>query len=252
MEGHRPYGVHDDDPVYTEPISNENIRDLMKTAGTEPDSLTIQNHTKLINLYDSDLRYCSQHFDRFIDALYDRDLWEETNIVFTSDHGEEFYDHSMYYHRNIPYDELLHVPLIVQSNENNSGEIAEQRQLLDLAPTILDFHTVDKPDSFQGRNLFEDADRSIIAVGSQLQEGQTVAIRKNPYKYIWTEESEELYNISTDSLEEYNIVDSHSEIQETMFESIPTPILNAQGEELRKPSSESDKKQLKALGYLET
>lgn len=252
MEGHRPYGVHDDDPVYTEPISNENIRELMKTAGTEPDSLTIENHTKLINLYDSDLRYCSQHFDRFIDALHDRDLWEKTNIVFTSDHGEEFYDHGMYYHRNLPYDELLHVPLIVQSTENSSGEIAEQRQLLDLAPTILDFHTVDKPDSFQGKNLFEDADRSIIAVGSQLQEGQTVAIRKDPYKYIWTEESEELYNSSTDRLEEHNIVDSHSEIQETMFELIPTPILNAQKEELRNPNNETDKKQLEALGYLET
>jgi arylsulfatase A-like enzyme len=252
MEGHRPYGVHNEEPAYTEPISNENIRDLMKIAGTEPDKLTIENHTKLVDLYDSDLRYCSQQFDRFIDELHDRDLWDETNIFFTSDHGEEFYDHGMYFHRNLPYDELLHVPLVVRSTEMDSGEIDKQRQLLDLAPTVLDFHTIDKPDSFQGENLFEDVDRNIIAVGSQLQEGQTVAIQQGSYKYIWTEDEEELYEISTDSLEEHNTVNTHSKIRKKMFESIPTPILNAQNEELREPSSEVDKKQLESLGYLET
>lgn len=252
MEGHRPYGVHDENPTYTKSVSDKRIRGLMKAAGTSPDEVTIEEHTKIIDLYDSDLRYCSQHFDRLLDALQNRDLWDETNILFTSDHGEEFYDHGNYYHRNLPYDELLHVPLIVRSTENDRDVITEQRELLDLAPTILDFHVVEKPESFRGTNLFEDGNRNVITVGSQLQEGQTVAVRQDSYKYIWTEDGEQLFDLSDDSLEKQNTVDSSPAIRDELFRLIPAEILDEKKEELREPKGEVDKKQLEALGYLET
>ena len=251
MEGHRPYGVHDDNPTYTDPASDEQIRHLMRTAGTEPDAVTISEHTKMIDLYDSDLRYCSQQLERLLDELQDLNLWQESNIIFTSDHGEEFYDHDMYYHRNLPYDELLHVPLIVRS-EDHAETVTEQRELLDIAPTVLNFHGVDQPESFCGKDLFQSGRRDIIAVGSQSQEGQTVAGRESGYKYIWTEDGEFLFNLSMDSMEEQNLIDERPEFRERFLEMIPPEILNAQEEQLREPDNVVDQKQLEALGYLES
>lgn len=251
MEGHRPYGVHDDNPTYTDPASDEQIRHLMRTAGTEPDAVTISEHTKMIDLYDSDLRYCSQQLERLLDELQDLNLWQELNIIFTSDHGEEFYDHDMYYHKNLPYDELLHVPLIVRS-EDPAETVTEQRELLDIAPTVLNFHGVDQPESFCGKDLFQSGRRDIIAVGSQSQEGQTVAGRESGYKYIWTEDGEFLFNLSMDSMEEQNLIDERPEFRERFLEMIPPEILNAQEEQLREPDNVVDQKQLEALGYLES
>jgi hypothetical protein len=117
---------------------------------------------------------------------------------------------------------------------------------------VLNFHGVDQPESFCGKDLFQSGGRDIIAVGSQSQEGQTVAGRESGYKYIWTEDGEFLFNLSMDSMEEQNLIDEQPEFRERFLEMIPPEILNAQEEQLREPDNVVDQKQLEALGYLES
>lgn len=253
MEGHRPYGVHDTDPAYTSSISDDRIRELMKQAGTTPEAVTSEDHQKLIDLYDSDLRYCSRHIDRLFDHLEDRGLWNETNLLFTADHGEEFHDHGEYFHRNLPYDELLHVPLIVRSPGAQPTTITEQRELIDLPPTILDLHDIESPHTFEGTSLFAGNPREVIATGSQQAPSPVVARRWDGYKYISTPSREYLFDLDADPAESQNLAEKRPELCADFREAIPEPYFSEEiDEELRDPEDAVDRERLEALGYLET
>jgi choline-sulfatase len=68
-------------------------------------------------LYDSAVRYVDAQIGRLVERLKSADVWEDTVLVVTSDHGEALFDrqgiygHPPHYH----YDELLHVPLLVSN-----------------------------------------------------------------------------------------------------------------------------------------
>jgi len=250
MEGHRPYGVHDDNPAYTDPIDESSIRSLMKTAGMRPDEVTVRQHRRLEDLYDSDLRYCSAQLDRLFDWLESAGVWDRTDVIFTSDHGEEFYDHGLYFHRNLPYDELLHVPLIAKGPDSGGDTVSEQRELLDLAPTICRWNGVSPPESFRGRSLYEGSSRRVIAVGAQQSASQVVAGRWDGWKYISVGGDERLFDLQSDGRERQAVMDANG-IRYRFRTSIPDALYEGAPEQLRQPTDRVDQEQLEALGYLE-
>ncbi|WP_424019005.1 sulfatase [Halorientalis pallida] len=255
MEAHRPYGVHDDDPAYHDgAVDQERVRELMKTAGTDPDAVSESERQLMVDLYDSDVRYCSRHIARLFDYLRDRGLWDETNLLFSSDHGEEFYEHGNYFHRNYPYDELIHVPLIAKRADDPAGgaTVTEQRQLLDLAPTICQFHGLD-PDAydFQGTPLFEGDGREVVTLGQPNDRDPAVAVRHDGWKYIDTGDDERLYDLTADPAETENVVDDNPDVAARLARSIPDSVLDRDVEDPREPEDEVDREQLEALGYME-
>jgi len=255
MEAHRPYGVHDDRPAYLDgPVEQERVRDLMKTAGTDPDAVSEAERQLMIDLYDSDVRYCSRHIARLFDYLRDRGLWDETNLLFSSDHGEEFYEHGKYFHRNYPYDELIHVPLVAKRARGPAGgeTVTEQRQLLDLAPTICQFHGLDPERyDFQGMSLFEGDGREVVALGQPNDRDPAVAVRHDGWKYIETGEGERLYDLTADPAETENVVDDNPDVASRLERCIPDLVFERDVEEPRQPEDEVDREQLEALGYME-
>jgi len=111
MEAHRPYGIHDDDPAYLDaPVDEARIHDLMKRAGLEP-RVDIRGRATAAR---RPLRFGRPVLLTAPGAtgrLTQRPgVWDETNVLFSSDHGEEFGEHGLYFHRNFPYDELINVP----------------------------------------------------------------------------------------------------------------------------------------------
>ncbi|WP_132058522.1 sulfatase [Halorussus amylolyticus] len=257
MEAHRPYGVHDDDPQYLDgPIDTDRIKDLMKTAGTAPDDISESERRLLKDLYDSDLRYCSRHLERLFDAMADLGIWDDANVLFSSDHGEEFYEHGRYFHRNYPYDELIHVPLLAKragSDRGDSTAVESPRTLLDLAPTICECHDVDPEEfDFEGEPLFEDGDRRVVALGSgRPDDEQVVAGRWDGWKFIYDDDSVQLYDLEADTGETDNVADDHPEVVREFRDEIPDYLFDREDERLRDPVDDVDKKQLEALGYME-
>jgi arylsulfatase A-like enzyme len=255
MEAHRPYGVHDDDPEYLDgPVERERIRNLMKTAGTDPDAVSGADRQLMIDLYDSDVRYCSRHVSRLFDYFRDAGLWDELNVLFSSDHGEEFYEHGSYYHRNYPYDELINVPLVVKrADDPADGEtVTEQRQLLDLVPTICKLHGVE-PDGydFRGIPLFEGDSRDVVALGQPNDRDPAVAIRADDWKYIVTGGDDLLYDLDNDPKETENVAAENPSVVSRLERRIPDHLYERDAESPREPEDEVDREQLEALGYME-
>jgi arylsulfatase A-like enzyme len=94
------------------------------------------------------------------------DNFDNTYIVITADHGEEFSDRTnIGHHINVLTDELLHVPLLIIGGELKTSIIDAKASLVDLAPTILDLLKIDKPTSFKGASLLKGNASPLIVQG---------------------------------------------------------------------------------------
>ena len=110
----------------------------------------------IISAYDAELRSVDTAFGRLIDFLREEELYDNTIIVFTSDHGEEFGERGFVgWHSHTLYDELLRVPLLLKlPGAVHAGASAdEQVRGIDIAPTILAALGLDAPAGFEGVSL---------------------------------------------------------------------------------------------------
>lgn len=147
MDPHRPYLKHA--PWYV-PMEGERL-----------DS---------ISAYDSEI----SHVDRSIKELYDLLGWDEnTLLIVTSDHGEEFQDHGGWDHGRTLYSEVVDVPLLVYSSavgsamtpevggaavaagtrESGGRRVPEPVSILDVLPTMRDAAGLPPGEAEQGVSL---------------------------------------------------------------------------------------------------
>ncbi len=97
-------------------------------------------------LYDGEIRYFDEHFGRMLDDLERRGLLENTIVVVTSDHGEEFFDHGRVGHSIQLHDELLVVPLILWYPPRIPNGVVKAQVATEWLPaTLLDLMGVRPP-----------------------------------------------------------------------------------------------------------
>jgi arylsulfatase A-like enzyme len=106
---------------------------------------------------------------------------DDTLVVLTSDHGEEFGEHGGIGHGTTVYGELLRVPLILSHPRLLAPprRIAHVSRHLDVAPTLLRLIGVDAPDTFRGGSLLEPAPDAIA------ENGPWRAIHRDRWKLVW-------------------------------------------------------------------
>ncbi len=95
-------------------------------------------------LYAEKITMVDKWIGKFIDRLKDMDLYDNSLIIFLSDHGEPFgngeHGHGIVRKcRPWPYEELSHIPLIIRTPEGAKGRISSFVETTDIAPTIMDF-----------------------------------------------------------------------------------------------------------------
>ncbi len=104
-------------------------------------------------LYDGEIRYTDAVLGQLFATLRARDLYEDTLILITSDHGEEFLDHGGVSHGHTLYEEMLHVPLIIRGGGLEPARVAARVELIDILPTILGLVGIEAPVDLPGRDL---------------------------------------------------------------------------------------------------
>lgn len=91
------------------------------------------------SLYDGEVRYVDEQVGRLLDALRNMGLYDDSLIILTSDHGEEFWDHDRFEHGHTLYNELIRVPLLVKlPGEHRGAAAAPCVSTQTLLPTVLD------------------------------------------------------------------------------------------------------------------
>ncbi len=105
---------------------------------------------------------CITHLDhqigRLIMALIEHEVYDDTVILFTADHGEELCDHHMF-RKSRPYEGSCHIPLIVSAGKNVPLDLCPNSvchnvtELRDIMPTLIDIAGGQIPDSVDGKSL---------------------------------------------------------------------------------------------------
>lgn len=146
-------------------VSSVIVRKLYLAGKLSPDD---QQYLK--GLYNSQIRYIDENVQRIISYLESAHLYDDTIIIITADHGEEFFEHHNYEHGHTLYNELLHVPLILTGGRFEHKTVQKTVQLIDVMPTVLDLLQIAISNGYcQGVSLY-----NTIAAGDAVPEGGKV------------------------------------------------------------------------------
>jgi arylsulfatase A-like enzyme len=90
-------------------------------------------------LYEAEVAWTDSQIGRVLDRLEKLGLAEDTLVIITSDHGDEFFEHGSIGHRSTLYEELVRVPLIVRYPRAfpPGSRIEQPLSSIEIAPTIL-------------------------------------------------------------------------------------------------------------------
>ncbi|WP_129116977.1 sulfatase [Halegenticoccus tardaugens] len=105
-------------------------------------------------LYDGTIRQVDASIGRLRAALADTGAADDTLLVVAGDHGEEFLEHGHLAHYPKLYEELIHVPMIVDSPEGGAQALRENVGLESIPPTICDALGVEPPDAWEGASVY--------------------------------------------------------------------------------------------------
>ena len=255
MDVHHPYLDH------KKWKGNRYARKLYKKMLERPDSLSKDEINALIALYDGEISYIDFYIEELISRLKTAGLYENSLIVITSDHGDEFLDHGGFSHPPKLYEELIRVPLIIRFPHDKYKRriIREPVSLLDLAPTMMDAAGIDINHDLHGESLIP-----IVENGMRYKERAIISeygihlfsIRKGFYKLIYDDRTKlrELYNLKIDPKEAHNLAAKEvtilTELEKLLSDHI-SKIPRGQNGEEEKMYDENIKRRLRALGYVD-
>lgn len=114
-----------------------------------------EDHERLVSLYDGGIHAVDAGVGEVLKRLHALGFDENTLVIVTADHGEEFFEHGEPQHRRQLYIESLHVPLVMRWPARLEGgrRVGGTVGLSDIAPTILEATDVRPLAPMSGRSL---------------------------------------------------------------------------------------------------
>ena len=136
--------------------------------GYKPVTETPEQVQHLRYEYAALLSMCDQSLGRVLDSMDQLSLWDDTMLIVCTDHGFLLGEHAWWAKNVQPwYNELVHTPLFIW--DPRSASRGERRsslvQMIDFAPTLLEFFDVEIPPDMQGTPL-----RDTIAADTQVRD----------------------------------------------------------------------------------
>jgi arylsulfatase A-like enzyme len=173
-----------------------------------------------IDKYDTVIKWTDQEIGRLFDYLDKSGLTENTVVVLTGDHGEEFEEHGGTHHGKTLYTESVGVPFIIHVPGLKPGVRSEPVGHLDLMPTVLDLLGIYEKDwpRIYGRNLlpllmgdgWNEQDFAYVMNTTKRKFTRLdLGIYQPPHSLIrrYKKKSYEFYNLDADYLQQTNLYD---------------------------------------------
>ncbi len=225
-------------------------------------TLTEAERRHAVLRYDEGIRYVDDLLGDFLDELERRGVLDQTLVIVTSDHGEEFGEHGSYLHWQLFYEPILRVPLILRPPGGVSGgrRVGDLAELLDVAPTILDAVGESIPEAMQGRSLLGEksgADGLPVALAWPPNPA-TMSIRSlihGRYQLRFHAKGSprlELYDLEAEAASRTDVAALRPRVAEAYHERARELLgRTATHEPAAQPIAEELRSQLEALGYIQ-
>ncbi len=152
---------------------------------------------------------------RILDALRASGQWEDTVVVFTSDHGDMCGSHNMLDKHYVLYDDILRIPLLVKKPGVPHRVSTEYiHNVLDIPASLPDWLGIALPVQTHGHPIpltaqQERGQESIVCTSNGQQFGlyTTRCIHTRKWKYVWNPtDIDELYDLEHDPGEKQNLI----------------------------------------------
>jgi len=268
-----PHGPYTPPPGYALPFYDKTKKRLLKFNESLTGRGGIPAHQRLENnrnyyyylaQYDGEIRYMDENLGRLFNALIDTNKFDNSIIIFTSDHGEGMGEHNYYFaHIDYLYTPQTHVPLIIRYKNELAGRKGDYVQHLDIIPTILNIIGAEPNSRYRGRDLRKESktDGEIFAAmrSPLVRDGLKYSSIFDKFKLIYTpiDNSFELFNLQTDFAEQKNLVNRPE--YRTRLENLKARLAKTLSEDFlklpsvrqKRPLSEQEKQNLRSLGYVE-
>ena len=149
------------------------------------------------NFYYACVSYVDYQVGRIIQALKDKDMYDDTLILFSSDHGDMMGDYNAIGKRAM-VDASARVPFIVHYPGKEPAERYDACSLVDVAPTVLSYAGIpyDK-DEFDGVDLFADSDRRYVYSQHGCGDKGTYMITDGKTKLVYIKSSDKYHYFDT-------------------------------------------------------
>lgn len=252
MEPHDPYFVH--------PYNGEAYA---RVANPNPDPSLADKYR---DAYDGAIRFLDSELAKLFAELKAKGLYDESFVVLTADHGEEFHEHGGWWHGTTLYDEQLAVPLLVKPPRGGASGVVNDAVVssLDIAPTIIAGAGLAVPKTMVGKPLGlaagAPAPRDHAFAENELEGNSLQAYRSGGMKVIHANPGNprglpehELFDVGSDPGEQKDLIETQSEVANKLTADMSTVQSHAESIAVESTGTAIDaasEERLRALGYV--
>ena len=259
-----PHVPYDFRPASTHLYNSHYTGPYKKTSGRRFTGETAQELKRLKDLYDGEIYYADWLFKEILNRCNQLDLLDNTIIIITADHGEEFKEHGKLTHKSV-YNIVTHIPLILYTpNNTRKGFTNELYSNIDLLPTLAHLISAPPPPNTSGIDIFNQDTTKHDALSVYMQaDSNRYEISSiegdNKLIYFCGLDRSELYNIKHDFNEQHDIAQIRSIEKKQIWESIrnimgmnPCETISyvKRRKKIKEKMNQVELQRLKSLGYI--
>jgi membrane-anchored protein YejM (alkaline phosphatase superfamily) len=141
---------------------------------------------KLVNRYKNAIHYVDSELERLVKGLQETGSWDNTILVITGDHGEEFFEENSFGHNSNLNEYQMRVPLLMHIPGKGNIDIEKLTSHMDVMQTVLGeiFTSEIEEMPFQGRNILSDDSGVVYVAKAHYQRPGAFAILGNDQKVV--------------------------------------------------------------------
>lgn len=194
--------------------------DLYERMINRPEELTQHDRANLLDLYRAAIKYVDEEVERLVQLLKTQEVYEDTLIILTSDHGELFGERGQFGKPPRMFDELIHVPLVVV---NGPSELEAAKRslvsLLDVPPMYHRVRSRSSPAAYEGVMPGDDT-RDYVLAEHAVRGDPVIGVRSDRWLYEIDEIHGERHLIDVDAGHEVDPQRTRSDDEATMVREV--------------------------------
>lgn len=184
-----------------------------------------------IERYRAEVRHVDAQLGRLTAALGAHPRGRDALLIVISDHGDEFGEHGGRYHGGTLFDEVTHVVMVLRLPGEAPRVVERPASLLDLVPTVSHHLGLPSRPTWQGHDWLGEALPPSPRVLSEINAVDNLGgiglptrrmVMRDPFKLVVdvTDNTRELYDLSTDPLERRSLLTAQPEVADELTKSL--------------------------------